>query len=106
MSLNINVGEYGIALNLNVNYGITNFVTLQLDITRPDGTLITRTSGVTTPNVPLVTTDAGTFAAGQYAVYLFQVGDLTVPGTYRVRLTYTDANKRLISDVTTFDVQP
>jgi hypothetical protein len=105
--MNVNVGEYGIALNLNVNYDISAFTTLELDITRPDSTTITRANGpVTVGAVPLVTTDGGgTFAANQYASYLIQAGDLTAAGVYRVRLIYTDASKRLVSDVTSFEVQ-
>lgn len=101
----MNVGEYGISYNLNVNYDISGFTTLGLVFTRPDGTTITRANGsVTVPSTPLVTTDAGTFAANQYCAYVFQVGDLSVAGEYTVRLTYTDSSKRLISDRVTFTV--
>ncbi len=101
----MNVGEYGIAFNLNVNYNISGFTALSLVITRPDATLITRTNGdVTAPAVPLVTTDMGTFAANEYAKYIIQAGDLTEAGEYTVRLTYTDATKRLVSDQTSFTV--
>lgn len=101
----MNVGEYGIVHNLNVNYTISGFTTLSLDYTRPDGTTFARTNGdVTTPAVPLVTPDQGTFAAGKYAAYTFKPGDLTVAGEYTVRLTYTDASKRLVSDATSFVV--
>lgn len=103
----MNVGEYGLAFNLNVNYNISGFTTLSLVITRPDATSITRTNGdVTVPAVQLVTTDMGTFAANEYAKYLFQLGDLDQEGEYTVRLTYTDASKRLISDETSFTVNP
>ena len=102
----MNVGEYGLALNVNVNYTLTGFTTLTLDITRPLGTAISRTGAdVTAPAVPLVTgTDMGTFAANQYAKYTIKAGDLTEAGEYTVRLTYTDATKRLISDATSFTV--
>jgi len=101
----MNVGEYGLAHNLNVNYNISAFTTLSMVYTRPDGTLITRTGAdVTVPAVALVTTDMGTFAANQYAKHIFKVGDLTLAGTYTVRLTYTDATKRLVSDQTSFVV--
>jgi len=101
----MNVVEYGIAHNLNVNYNISAFTSLSLVYTRFDGTQFTRTNGdVTVPAVPLVTTDMGTFAANQYAKYIFKAGDLTIAGTYTVRLTYTDASKRLVSDQTSFVV--
>lgn len=103
----MNVGEYGISLNLNVNFNIAAFTTLSLVFTRPDGTTITRTApDVSVPAVPLVTADLGTFAANEYCTYLFQLGDMSIEGDYSVRLTYTDASKRLISDVATFTVNP
>ena len=43
MSITVNVGEYGIALNFNVNYDVSAATSLALNITRPDGTLITGT---------------------------------------------------------------
>lgn len=102
----MNVGEYGIAFNLNVGYAINAYQTLSLAITRPDGSVVTKTNpSVTVGNTPLVT-DLGTFAADQYSTYLIANGDLTLPGTYTVRLTYTDATKRLISDAVTFSVNP
>jgi hypothetical protein len=101
----MNVGEYGLSLNVNVNYTLTGFTTLTLDITRPSGSAISRTGAdVTAPAVALVTPDMGTFAASQYAKYIIKTGDLTEAGEYTVRLTYTDASKRLISDSTSFTV--
>lgn len=101
----MNVGEHGIVHSLNVNYTISGFTTLSQTYTRQDGTTFTRTNGdVTTPGVALVTPDQGTFAAGKYSSYTFKAGDLTVAGVYTVRLTYTDATKRLVSDATSFTV--
>lgn len=106
MTLKINVGEYGVALTIGVSYTITNFTALGVRIIRPDLTVIDRaTSFVTVGATPLVT-EFGTFAAGQYGVYLIQPGDLTMPGTYIARLTYTDASKRLVSDPAGFVVSP
>lgn len=100
--MTMNVGEYGLDFNLNVNYDISAATALQLVITRPDGTQIT---GVPTVGaVQLVTTDQGTFAANKYCIYKFQDGDLNQVGDYLARLTYTDSTKRLISDSTSFTV--
>ena len=100
--MTMNVGEYGLDFNLNVNYDISAATALQLVITRPDGTQIT---GVPTVGpVPLVTSDQGTFAANKYCTYRFQNGDLNQAGDYLARLTYTDSTKRLISDSTSFTV--
>lgn len=100
---NPNVGEYGIAYDLNVNYDISAATSLELAITRPDGTKITGTPVVGQASL---VTEEGTFAAKQYCTYLFKDGDLTVPGDYLVRLIYTDSTKRLISDPTSFAVNP
>lgn len=102
--MTINVGEYGVAYDLNVNYDISAATSLQLVITRPDGTKITGTP--TVGQVALVTDGQGTFAAKQYCTYVFQVGDLSQAGDYVARLTYTDSTKRLVSDPTSFTVSP
>lgn len=100
----MNVGEYGIAFNLNVGYDISGNTALTLTFTRPDGsTFIKSNPQVSVGGSPL-TTDIGTFAANQYAACLFADGDLTEPGTYGARLTYTDVTKRLVSDPVTFTV--
>lgn len=96
----MNKNEFGLTINLNVNYDISAKTTLALDITRPDGTVLTKTPTVGT--VPL-----NGFLANQYAVYRTIAGDINQAGTYSMRLTYNDASpKQLISDVVTFEVQP
>lgn len=106
MSAIPNVGEWGISYNLNVNYNISAYTSLSMAFTRPDGTSFTRTgSDVTVPTVALVTDDSGTFAANQYATYVFRAGDLSVPGVYIVRLTYEDAAMHLVSDFADFTVK-
>lgn len=101
--MTINVGEYGVAYDLNVNYDLSAATTLQLAISRPDGTMIT---GVPVVGLVPLVTDQGTFAAKQYCTYVFKDGDLNQAGDYVARLTYTDATKRLISDPTAFTVSP
>jgi hypothetical protein len=103
--MTMNVGEYGLVMNLNVNFDISAATSLQLAITRPDGTTI---AGVPTVGaVDLVTGDGnGTFLAHKYCTYTFVAGDLSQAGDYLARVTYTDASKRLISDPTSFTVSP
>ena len=100
--MTMNVGEYGLVFNLNVNFDISAATSLQLAITRPDGTAITGTP--TVGAVDLVTTDDGTYLAHKYCIYTFVAGDLNQAGDYIARLTYTDSTKRLISDPTSFSV--
>lgn len=104
MSTVINTGEYGIALNFNANYNLSSATTLSLSVVRPDNSAFV--AQPTRGTVDLVTTDVGTYLANQYATYIFQSGDLSVAGTYFVRMVYLDPSKRLVSDVTTFVVQP
>lgn len=102
--MTMNVGEYGLVFNLNVNFDISAATSLQLAITRPDNTTI---NGVPTVGaVDLLTNDDGTYLAHKYCTYTFVNGDLTQPGDYLARLTYTDGTKRLISDPTSFTVSP
>lgn len=101
--MTMNVGEYGLVLNLNVNFDISAATSLQMAITRPDGTAI---AGVPTVGLVDLVTDDGTFPAKQYCKYTFVNGDLNQAGDYIVRVTYNDATKRLISDPTSFTVSP
>lgn len=101
----MNVGEWGITFNFNQNFDISAFTALSLVITRPDGTTFTRTSPqVSVGGIALTTPNDGIYAAHQYAVYTFADGDLTVPGTYTARLSYTDATKHLVGNVASFGV--
>lgn len=102
----MNVGEYGLALNVNANYNLSASTSLTLDFTRPDNTTFSRTgASVTAPAVPYVTLDGnGTYAASQYAKYIIAAGDLTAAGPYSVRLTYLDGTKLLKSDPASFTV--
>lgn len=102
----MNVGEYGIAHNVNVGYDISGKTSLILSYARQDGTTFTVNDPAVTVGTVPITTTSGPFAANQYCVYVFKNGDLTVPGTYTVRLTYNDATKHLISDPVTFTVNP
>lgn len=100
--MSINVGEYGIALNLNVNYDLSKATSLAISFIRPDDTVFV---GIpTAPDTPVTAPGLGTFLASQYAQYIFEDGDLPIAGEYRVRLTYVDATKRLVSDITSFEV--
>lgn len=103
--MSLNITEFGLAYNLNVNFDLSAATSLVLDFQRPDGT---KFSGVpTAPAVSVLTDDQGTFLANQYARYVFQEGDLTVPGDYIVRLIYVDAGpKRLVSEPASFAVYP
>lgn len=102
----MNVGEYGIAHNVNVGYDISGKTSLILNYTRQDGTTFNATGSDVTVGTAPISTTSGPFAANQYCVYVFKAGDMTVPGTYTVRLTYNDATKHLVSDAVTFTVNP
>lgn len=103
----MNAGEYGIVHNHNLNFNVSGFTTLSITYTRPDGTTFTVTNpDVTAPAVPLVTDDAGTFAANQYTAYTFVAGNITVEGVYTFRVTYTDGSKLLKDDTASFTVNP
>lgn len=102
----MNVNEYGIAFNLNVGFNISGNQALSLAFTRPGGSTFTATKPAVSVGASPISTTSGPFAANEYCVYIFKDGDLTEAGTYTVRLTYTDATKRLISDAVTFTVNP
>lgn len=100
----MNVNEYGIAFNLNVGFNLTGNTALTLVFTRPMGSTFTANKPDVSVGAAAISTTSGPFAANEYSVYVFKTGDLTEAGTYGVRLTYTDATKRLVSDPVTFTV--
>lgn len=104
MSKTINRDEYGIAYDLLVNYDLSTATSVQVQITQPDGSVFT--GAATVGQAPLVTDDLGTWPAKQYCTYVFKDGDLTQAGDYIARVVYTDGTKRLISDPTSFTVNP
>lgn len=96
----MNVNEYGIDINFNVNYTMTGFTSLSLAITKPNGAVLNKTP-------TLGTIGLGTFLANQYVIYRTAAGDIDQAGTYSVRLTYNNAlPTQLISDIVTFTVNP
>lgn len=102
----MNVGEYGIAFNLNVGFNISGNSALTLAFTRPSGSTFTAVKPAVSVGAAPISTTSGPFAANEYCVYIFKAGDLTEAGTYSVRLQYDDATKHLISDAVTFTVNP
>jgi len=99
-----NVGEYGIAYDVNVNYDLSAAAKVRMDIKRPDGTVIGGDAVVGL--VDLVTESMGTFQAKKYCTYTFKDGDLNQVGDYIARVIYTDSTKRLIADPVGFSVNP
>lgn len=104
--MTFNVSEFGRRLIVNANYNLAAYSQLELVFTRPDGSMFIRTNpAITISASPLVTLDAGTLAANEYVMYTMQLGDLTVPGDYLVRLSYTDATPmHLVGGGTSFTV--
>ena len=101
----MNSGEFGVVFRFGVGFGMGSFSGLSLTFTRPDSSAFT----VSNPSVTLgsgdVVTSLGTFLNQQYVLYTFAQGDISMPGTYQVRLTYTDnAPKQLISTPAFFTI--
>ena len=100
----MNVGEYGLTHNVNVNYDISGNTSLTLVYTLPNGTTFVATGSDVALGASALTTPNGVFPANQYCRYVFKSGDLSVAGNYTARLIYTDSSKRLISDRVSFSV--
>lgn len=93
--MELNIGEYGSDLYCNANYDLSSASSITLDITRPDGTKLS--VAATRGTVDATIAGEGTFAANSYAKYTLVDGDLNQAGEYRVRMTYLDGTKKLIS---------
>ncbi len=82
--MTIKVGSIGIPLRVATGFDMSGFTSLTMNITKPDGTVLTKTSGageVTAPATPLVNDpDLGNVAASTYFEYINTVNDYDVTG--------------------------
>lgn len=100
----MNVGEYGVLFEINVNFDIGAATSLTLNFTKPDNTTLSVSTPNVTPGATTISTPFGQFLANQYAVYRFVQGNVDQAGVWKVRLVYNDATQHLISDVATFSI--
>lgn len=103
----MNVNEYGVSFLFSTGYDMSNFSAITISFTKPDGTEFqVFNPDVTVPNTPITTVD-GTFAANEYAKYVFQLGDVDQVGEWSARVTYDDPTPlHLISDIGVFTINP
>lgn len=103
--MSLNVTEFGLALTLNTGFNLSAATSLLMEFVRPDGTVFNGTP--VAPSTPITSPAIGTFAANEYARYIFQPNDLNQHGEYIVRLVYMDEKPmRLVSEPTSFMVEP
>jgi hypothetical protein len=80
----IKVGSIGVVLRVATGFDMSGSTSLTLKITKPDGTILTKTSGageVSAPATPLVNDpDLGSVAASTYFEYTNAVNDYTETG--------------------------
>jgi len=107
--ITVNENTYGVPAVFNTSFDLSAFTTLSIVFTRPDGTILTKTSaaGVTAPNVN-VATALGTFLANQYAQYYFVAGDLNQLGTWYAYVIYDNSgaspSQHILSNQSSFTV--
>lgn len=103
----MNVNEYGVMFLFSTGFDMSAHTALQINFTKPDGSLLTKTNpNVTLGTVPITTT-AGLFAAHFYVQYTFVNGDVNQVGDWSARVIYDDATPlHLISDVAQFTINP
>lgn len=88
-----------------MGFDLSAFSGLSLAFTRPDSSAFTVANPAVTLGSGDIVTSLGTFLNHQYVLYTFAQGDIPMPGTYQVRLTYTDtAPKQLISTPAQFTI--
>ncbi len=102
----MNINEWGIRLWFSTGFDLSGATELQMQLTKPDGTVVTKvTPQVTAPAIDEDTT-FGLFPANTYAEYITEPGDIDQTGQWSWRVFYTDLDKFLTSDVSTFVVNP
>lgn len=105
----MNVGEYGVEFVLGTGFDMSANTGLALVFTKPDASVLTVTNPAVTINAsPYVgaTTPPGTFAGNTYFQYTFLNGDVNQAGLWSVRGHYLSSGVLLISDPTTFTINP
>jgi len=95
--------EYGKTLIIPASMDISANTGLALTITRPDGSVVNISAGLSAPAVDVVV-KGKTYLANTYASYILAQGDVTEPGDYAAKLVATFADKELHSELTRFSV--
>ena len=100
----MNVGEYGKPIVGFFGVDVSSADTLQMILTKPDGTSSTKTA--TAGDYTRVLTDGSSYAAGFWGFYLTQTGDIDVAGRWSVQAVATwTATKVLKSEQVPFWVE-
>jgi len=104
--MTIKVGSIGVPLRIATGFNMSGFTSLKMDITKPDGTILQKTSGageVTAPGVALVNDpDLGNVDAFTYLEYINAVDDYDVEGDvndtnpWKVCGEYVDASPQAL----------
>lgn len=103
----MNVNEYGVQFQFGTGFDLTSYSSLSIKFTKPDLTTLTVTSPSVTVGNTTISTTEGIFSAGTYALYTFVNGNVDQAGEWTARLTYTDANPRLLtSTIVNFTIYP
>jgi len=109
----IRENEVGKLIVINANFDLSGFTELHVVLTKPDGTVITKTTadGVTAPAVPITVDVDGveeTFAANEYFQYPTEAGVMTPAGTgWTNHGQYIDATpKSFCGETSIFTVFP
>ncbi len=97
--MSIKVGSIGVPLRVATGFNMSGFTALTLNITKPDGTVLTKTSasdGVVAPAVSLVNDpDLGNVAASTYFEYSNLIDDYDEAGAWTICGIYVDGSQTL-----------
>lgn len=113
----MNVGDFGGTLVFGTGFGgagltMTSYTELTLEFTRPDGTTLNvkTADGVALGSMDYTLPSGQVFSTHQYVTYSFLTGQVTVAGTWKVRLLYDQSTAvppiNWNSNIATFLVGP
>jgi len=86
------VGDTGKTLRVGTGYDMSSYTELSLVFTKPDGTVVTKTTsdGVALGGVAVTDPDIGALSANEYITYDIEPGLLDVGGRWCVHVIYTN----------------
>lgn len=100
----LHVNDVGKLFRLATSFNMSAATSLTINFTKPDGTTLSVTTGVTAPAAAITDPDLGALAASEYMQYSIVATNIDQAGVWRACGIYTTATESFSSAEATFTV--